>query len=54
MGFESNFDMNDIIKNHEEFLNNVIESMKEAMIFALIEVVNLAKVPTHILTEQIT
>ncbi|AQX52537.1 MULTISPECIES: hypothetical protein [Elizabethkingia] len=43
MGFESNFDMNDIIKNHEEFLNNVIESMKEAMIFALIEVVNLAK-----------
>lgn len=43
MGFESNFDMNDIIKNHEEFLNNVIESMKEAMIFALIDVINLAK-----------
>ncbi|WP_139369771.1 hypothetical protein [Elizabethkingia anophelis] len=43
MGFESNFDMNDIIKNHEEFLNNVVESMKEAIIFALIEVVNLAK-----------
>lgn len=43
MGFESNFNMNDIIKNHEAFMNNVIENTRKALSRTMKELVILAK-----------
>ncbi|MDV3603815.1 hypothetical protein CMU86_11670 [Elizabethkingia anophelis] len=43
MGFESNFNMNDIIKNHEAFLNNVINDIAENLELTLRDLVNSAR-----------
>ncbi|MGL6038687.1 MAG: hypothetical protein ACRC0E_07350 [Soonwooa sp.] len=43
MGFEADFNMNDILKNHENIINNIFLMLQDAFELSLLEISNMAK-----------
>lgn len=43
MGFEADFNMNDILKNHENIITNVVMMLSQALELSLLEISNMAK-----------